>query len=48
MGSPAWTSRLSDDETREFVGEVISRHQGVIGEPALFRFSQMRAMLTKH
>jgi trans-aconitate 2-methyltransferase len=29
-----------------FVDDVIERYQEQIGEPALFRFSQMRAALT--
>ncbi|MCK8615202.1 class I SAM-dependent methyltransferase [Gordonia sp. C13] len=47
VGSPDWMGRLSDAETDEFVATVIDRYQEVVGEPALFRFSQLRASLTR-
>ncbi len=47
VGSPDWTSRLPDSEIDRFVAEVIERYQSTVGEPALFRFSQLRASLTR-
>lgn len=46
VGASDWTARLPDVEVGHFVDDVIERYQEQIGEPALFRFSQMRAALT--
>ncbi|EON30358.1 SAM-dependent methyltransferase [Gordonia terrae C-6] len=47
VGASDWTSRLPDSAVDDFVGAVIDRYADVVGEPALFRFSQLRASLTK-
>ncbi|AFR51185.1 class I SAM-dependent methyltransferase [Gordonia sp. KTR9] len=47
VGASDWTSRLPDSADDDFVGAVIDRYADVVGEPALFRFSQLRASLTK-
>lgn len=47
VGAPDWTNRLPAADVSDFVDEVITRYEQLIGEPALFRFSQMRASLVK-
>ncbi|GAB83332.1 methyltransferase domain-containing protein [Gordonia rubripertincta] len=47
VGASDWTSRLSGAETDRFVGAVINRYEAMVGEPALVRFSQLRATLAK-
>lgn len=46
VGATDWTNRIPESEAGDFVDEVIERYRHLIGEPALFRFSQMRATLT--
>ena len=46
-GASDWTSRLPDSAVDDFVDTVIDRYTDVVGEPALFRFSQLRASLSK-
>lgn len=50
VGATEWTNRLGDAGGRDFVHEVIEQYQDVVGERAVFLFSQMRAalMLSKH
>ncbi|MCR8898281.1 methyltransferase domain-containing protein [Gordonia sp. GONU] len=45
VGASDWTSRLPDTEIDAFVAAVVDRYQSVVGEPALFRFAQLRASL---
>ncbi|KAF0971399.1 MULTISPECIES: class I SAM-dependent methyltransferase [Gordonia] len=45
VGASDWTSRLPDTEIDAFVAAVVDRYQSVVGEPALFRFGQLRASL---
>ncbi|TYQ01511.1 UNVERIFIED_ORG: trans-aconitate 2-methyltransferase [Gordonia westfalica J30] len=47
VGSPDWRSRLPESQADRFVAEVVEKYQSVVGEPALFRFGQLRASLTK-
>ncbi|WP_439030715.1 class I SAM-dependent methyltransferase [Gordonia terrae] len=47
VGASDWTSRLPAGDGEAFVGDVIDRYEAVVGKPALFRFSQLRASLTK-
>ena len=46
VGATEWTNRLDDSHARDFVDEVIEQYQGVVGEQAVFLFSQMRGALT--
>ncbi|WP_238420322.1 class I SAM-dependent methyltransferase [Gordonia sp. 'Campus'] len=48
VGASDWTSRLPENAVDDFVEAVIDRYTDVVGEPALFRFSQLRASLTTH
>ena len=45
VGFADWTARLSATEVPEFVDEVVSRYQAIVGTPGLFRFLQLRAEL---
>lgn len=45
VGATDWTDRLPGADVESFVGDVIDRYREQTGEPALFRFSQMRASL---
>lgn len=45
VGATDWTNRLPGTDVGSFVDDVIERYQEQVGEPALFRFSQMRASL---
>lgn len=45
VGATDWTNRLPEAEVEPFVDDVIERYQQQVGEPALFRFTQMRASL---
>lgn len=45
VGASDWTSRLPDTEIDAFVAAVVDRYQSAVGEPALFRFGQLRASL---
>ncbi|MXP24276.1 methyltransferase domain-containing protein [Gordonia sp. HNM0687] len=46
VGATAWTHRLPDDRASSFASDVIDRYQEMTGQPALFRFGQLRATLT--
>ncbi|MBD0860686.1 methyltransferase domain-containing protein [Gordonia sp. zg691] len=45
VGASDWTSRLPPSEVDGFIGAVVARYEAVIGEPAVIRFSQLRASL---
>ena len=45
VGFAAWTSRLSTQDVRAFVDDVVDRYEGVVGRPGVFRFLQLRAEL---
>ncbi|MDS1113414.1 methyltransferase domain-containing protein [Gordonia westfalica] len=47
VGASDWTSRITDAEIDGFVSAVIDRYQEIVGDTALFRFSQLRASLTR-
>ena len=45
VGFSAWTSRLSTEDVRAFVDDVVERYEAVVGCPGMFRFLQLRAEL---
>ena len=45
VGFSAWTSRLSTEDVRAFVDDVVKRYEAVVGRPGMFRFLQLRAEL---
>ncbi|HEY9314091.1 class I SAM-dependent methyltransferase [Williamsia sp.] len=45
VGATDWTHRLPASDVDQFVGDLIDRYQQVTGEPAVLRFSQLRASL---
>jgi trans-aconitate 2-methyltransferase len=47
VGTTAWTDRLAAEDRAGFVDELVAGYEGVVGEPGLFRFMQMRAQLRR-
>ena len=47
VGTTAWTDRLATEDREHFVDELAAAYEGVVGEPGLFRFMQMRAELRR-
>jgi trans-aconitate 2-methyltransferase len=47
VGSGAWTDRLDPADRSRFVDDLVQAYEQVSGRPGLFRFTQMRAELSK-
>lgn len=47
VGTTAWTDRLAPQDREQFVDELVTAYEVVVGTPGLFRFKQMRAELRR-
>jgi trans-aconitate 2-methyltransferase len=45
VGFADWTARLPDGQVADWVDEVVSAYQSLLGEPGVFGFLQLRAEL---
>lgn len=47
VGSTAWTDRLDPADRSAFVDETVNVYETVAGRPGLFRFTQLRVVMTR-
>lgn len=47
VGTTAWTEHLDPADRNIFVDQVVDAYEGVAGRPGLFRFTQLRALMTR-
>lgn len=47
VGAGAWTARLDSADRERFVDEAVSDYENVAGRPGLFKFLQIRVVMTR-